>query len=428
MRTIKNLIVAVMKDAWGFLLLNIVTYYLRSPKAVSSTLDLILFWRFPKRFESWIGFEDVPIMLSLNIIFTTMFFSFFISISLACASIFFHLMYPLLSKILSCFLLPFAIYMFYKYTDVTQYRMEFYLFGFIFSAYGIIKAIMFHEAYPYKISMSFFDKIFKQSTSFYLSVLTQWLMIFIDVLIIRSQELEPQDISQRIIMVMYIISFVYSASYSIRANLTMYYAQKALLSTEPPTLHDKIFIFFNARCFAVSKSISVFLSIVDLIYTTLFFDNAIKPSIFEHSRSATFECSMNRKSYIEYMFSPKPPVWKGELRRKMKMINLREDMLPSTIISWIVLYSTISFIQDGFIRSQESFVIIFSHFYIILEIFNTYAFIEIYRSSYGIEKHTPKSADSEDKEDDVSVDIEDGEDDVLTSKIEVQVNSGHDVL
>lgn len=418
MKTIRNLVSVVIKDIWGILLLNIVTCYLKSPKSTSSIMDLIFFWRFPKSFESWIGFNDIPIMLSLNIVFTTIFLSFFISIGLACCSIFLHIMHPFLLKIISSFLLPFAVYVFYGYTGITQYKVEFYLFASLFSVYGILKTILSHEPFAYEMSMSFFDQIFKQERSFYLALFSQWVMIFVDVLIIRSQELEPHDVFQRITMMMYIISFVYSASYSIRANLTIYYAQKALLITETPTLYDKMFIFFNARCFAVTKSISVILSIIDLIYSTLFFDNTTKPSIFENTRSATFECSMNRNSYIEYIFSPKPPVWKGELRHKMKMVNLREDMLPSTIISWMILYSSMSFVQDGFIRAQESFVIVFSHFYIILEIFNSYIFVEVYKSSYGMERCTPKVE---------PIKIESAEDDVFTSKIEVQINQDTDI-
>lgn len=412
MRTLKSLASTVLKDTWGISALSVTSLYLKDPKSDSSILDLIIPNRLLAKLKAWSELKNGSVPLLLNIFFTYFFLSFFISMCLTLSFFALHLLYPCFSKILSSLLLPFAVHYFYAFLQIENFKSFCIPASIVFSLYRVYKAYADHDSMPYDLCNRFLDKFLEQSAGFYFSVLFQWILILADVMLIRAQELYAESTFDYCLLIFYLVAFIYTSSYSIRATLTIYHASRRLPAIKDVSFLDKIYIFFNVRCFSFAKALSFIPLIVDSLYSIFFSHDPDTPSIFEYKRSSTFDCVISRQSFFDYLLSPKTQIWKGDLRKRLRKVNLREDILPSALISWMVLYTCMSFIQSNFIRIQESFVILFSHFFIVLEIFNSFIFVEIYRITYGMVQEPIKSSSMSPI----------AEDDIVVSKIDVNSN------
>ncbi|ELA42463.1 uncharacterized protein VICG_00562 [Vittaforma corneae ATCC 50505] len=417
MKTLKSLTITVLKDMWGIIALFLLSLYLKDPGSNSSILDLVIPDRLIVKLKLWSQLKNGDCLLLLNIFFTYFFLSFFISICLTMFFFAFHLLYPCISKIVSSLLLPFAVHYFYSCHEWSDYKSFFLFASIMLCIYGVYKAYFNHDPMPYEMCNRFLDKFLQQSAGFYFSIFIQWILILVDVMLIRAQDLHAESIFDSCLLFFYLIAFIYTSSYSIRATLTIYHASRRLPAIKDASFFDKVYIFFNVRCFSFAKTLSFAFLILDSVYSTFFPHDPDIPSIFEYKRSSSFDCPMSRQSFFNYVLSSKTHIWKGDLRRKLRKVNLREDVLPSALISWMTLYTCIHFIQPEFIRIPESFVILFSHFFIVVEVFNSFIFIEIYRTTYGTIQEPAKSVPLNPI----------AEDDVVISKIDVNSNPSENV-
>jgi len=384
MGTLKYMFATISKDLWGIAALYLVGRYMRTADTNSSILDLVVKSRLLENLKTWSEFRNESTGLLLNIYFTYFFLSFFISVALTLSFVAFHVVYPYFAKIVTSLLLPLTVYFFYEITELEDHRTLLLPLSCVYTVYRLYKTYTGHDKSTYEMCSKCFDGFFDQAPSFYFALFSQWIMILLDVFIIRTLNMSTSGILDDSVLLFYMMAFIYTTSYSIRGSLTIYYASRRLPAIQDITAIDKVYIFFNARCFGFVKALTFLPSIIDMLYNTFFSDDIDTATIFEHARSSVFDCMMYRRSYINYKLQQASKIWKGDLRRRMKRMNLREDLLPAALIGWMVLYGCICFIQSNFIRIQESFIIIFSHFFIVIEVFNSFSFVEIYRSSYGI--------------------------------------------
>lgn len=410
MKSVKGYLRTIFKDLWGIAVLFLMSLYLRNP---NSQLTLLDFFYHPSKLIlellNWFELKPEDSHAIPHLLFTYIFINFFTSIILVIGFFTFHLLCPFVSKVVSSLMFPIAVYFFCNtYSDNLNWFIL--AVSIAFSIYRLYQAQYNHDSTVYEMSNKFFDRIFEEKPEFYISILFQWLMIFVDVVIIRTQELTAVSKLDHTILFLYLVSFIYISSYTLRENLTIYFAHEKLPAVPPSTSLDKIYIFFNARCFSVVKSFTLILSTVNSLWAKICKSNPEVPTILEERQSSTFDCAIARRSFLGYVFSPKMSIWQGELRKMMQKMTLREDMLSSVLICWMILYTyTKGFAQSNFIRIQESYIILFSHFFIVLEIFNSYLFVEIYKKSYGVTQNALKGESVKNIT----------EDDVVTSKIEV---------
>ncbi|KAM0681189.1 hypothetical protein GINT2_000467 [Glugoides intestinalis] len=399
MEKFKSYTYKIIKDLWGIILFQILALYLKDAESTSSVFDLFIPSRLFNRLKMWSDVKNAKSNIVLNIIFTNIFLSFCISACLSNAFFAAHLLYPYLSKIVSSILLPFAVYVFYNVLEMQENWYFAITASVLFSIYSLYKVCSEHDPIVYEICNNFMDQFFTQSPSFYMAVFFQWLMILLDLLIIRSLDLKPSTPLKTFFLMLYLLAYVYSCSYSLRATLTIYHAHRRLPLVRDVCIFDKPFIYIGAKCFAIVKTLLLLISPLLYLYTRLFSANSEEQYTLVDLRKIEFTCATRRQAFLENITTERIEKWQGEINQKMKKIHLRQDTLPSAIISWLILYTCMSFVQQNFIRVQESFLILFSTYYIILEIFNSYIFVEVYRTSYGIPEAKNESTESNDKDD-----------------------------
>lgn len=389
----------IIKDLWGIVTLQILALYLKDSESTSSVLDLLVPSRLFNKLKMWSDVKNAKSNIILNITFTNIFLSLCISACLSNAFFAAHLLYPYLSKIISSIALPFAVYIFYTVSDIQEKWYFAITFSVLFSIFSLYKACNDHDPAVYEMCNKFMDQIFTQAPSFYLSVFFQWLMILLDLFIIRCLELKATTPGKTFLLLLYLLAYVYSVSYSLRATLTIYHAHRRLPLVKDVCFLDKPFIYIGAKCFAIVKTLLLLISPLLYIYSKVFLSDSEEQCTLLDLRKIEFNCATRRQAFLENMTTERIAKWQGEIKRKMEKIHLRQDTLPSALISWLILYTCMSFVQQNFIRVQESFLILFSTYYIILEIFNSYIFVEVYRASYGIAEFKSESTEKHEQDD-----------------------------
>lgn len=384
MKTFQHMVTVIFKDLWGATAFMLVSTYLKCQEPPASVFHLLSREKMLPKLIEWSESNKPSGLIIFNIFFTYFFISFLISAAFTIFFIAFHIFYPYFTKIVTSLLFPVSVYIFYEVRSDMNYRPFFLTLSCVYTIYRLYKTYTYHDQLPYELAARCLNDFFDQEISFYTSLITPWILIIVDVFLIRILDIIVVSIFDHGVLMFYLVGFVYTTSYSVRGNFTIYYGSKRLPAVDKLRLIDKIYVFFSARCFGFWKAVSFIPSTLDMLYTSFIPTDPNTATILEHGRSAASDCMMNRKPFIEYKIFRKNSIWKGELRRRMKRVNLREDILPSILITLMFMYNCIRYFENEFIRMQEAFVIVFSHFFIVIEMINGYLFVEIYRSSYGI--------------------------------------------
>lgn len=383
---------------------------LRRTDSDSSVLNALFPSRFMESLKSWTENSEADGIKVIHVGITSFFLIFLLSALLSHVFFAFYLLYPFVAKIVSSIALPLSVHYFFRLTGFKGYKVLLYTGAIVFSLYRICITFIFHNSLAYDMSSEFLDSIFAQPLSFYISILVQYSMILVDTILIRFSDLAPDTVFKAILFPFYMISFVNMSSYSARASLSIYHGERRIPGFRDISLVDRIVAYLNCRALALAKSIQYFLSLFDsAIYRPFFMEDPKDISPYEENRAASFLCTFSGCSLVRGYIRSRNYVWRGELRRRMQLISLREDMLPAALISFLIVLSANFAGPENLIRAQEAFVILFSHFSIVIEIFYTYIFVELYRTTYGIEEKIQKT-----------VPMEGGiSDDILTSTIDV---------
>lgn len=386
-----NLIAIMLQDCWGFFAMLAVSLYFKEKGKSDSPFEMFNPYKLIQILKLLTGCETMSTAIALKVVFTSIILSFFVSFILALLVFGSHVLFPKASKIFFNILLPFIVYRFRDLFENDMSRSVAILSSFIISAYGLISVMFSFDPLAYEISKKQVSKLFSQSYTFYLRIFSQLAMIVFDMLVIRLLDFSSESFLQNFMFLIYIISFLFSSSYSLRAGFIAYYAKMILPATEPSTLIDSLYYYLNSKCFALWKSVNMIFALSNAIYHTILRISPDQPQFFEFPRSSQYICTLKKKSFIDYMVFSKERAWHGDLRRKLKRVNIKEDLLPGMIISWIFAYSFMSLIQFDLIRVYESIIILVTHFLIIIEIFNSYIFVTIYKTSYGVDSLKLKS-------------------------------------
>lgn len=395
---ILNRLISIFQDSWGVLTLLVVSIYLKEEKTSNSIFDLFVPEKFIRILRQWIEPKNNTTNEVIKTAIFTILLSFLTSVIL-CISVFtLHLFFPKTSKIVSHISLPFIIYGFPGLFIDRKMLLIGVSVSTLLAIYGLIRTFHNFDTFAYEISRKLSGKLLRQKKGFYFKIILHWMLIITDVIILRVSVFSRSCMYKNVIFVLYIISFTYSSAFSLRSSLTAYHAKEILSTIEPIMLIDSVYFYFNSRCFAIWKAVSLVFSQIYFIHTNLFVGVSDQPSLFENSHSALYVGTLRRKSFVKYMLFSKDKVWYNDIRKKMMRINFTEDLLPSMIICWIILHSCIIVFQKNFIRFHESFVIIFTHFLILMEIFNSYIFISIYRVGQSTVSLKLKSASEHPKD------------------------------
>lgn len=410
MKSLKSYLRIILEDLWGIILMQMLSVLLRRKGSGSSVLDILSPSKFMKSLKCWTENSEADEIKVIHVGLTSFFLIFLLSALLSSVFFALHLLYPFLAKIASGIALPFSVYYFFETTEISRYRIVLYMGAIAFSLYRIYTTCMFHDSLAYDMSSEFIDKIFRQPLSFYICVLIQYFMIFVDTIIIRFADLAPDTFFKAIVFPFYMISFVNIASYSIRASLTMHHGERRIPGFREISFMDRVAAYFNSRALSLARNLQYLLSVFDsAVYRPFFLAGSEDISPYEENRAASFFCSISGCSLIKGYIKSRDRVWHGELRRRMRLINLREDMLPAALISFSIVLSATFAGPENLIRAQEAFVVLFSHFFIVVEVFYTYIFVELYKTTYGLGEKIQKTVK-------VKKSVSD---DVLTSNIDV---------
>lgn len=389
---IKRRVYVILQDLWGFVTLIFTSWILKGDETTGSIFGLFSKEKFISVLEYWTGCENgtnsTVVKIAISTLLTTLFLSLLLSVLLFAL----HLYFPKKMKNISYLFLPFAVLYFKQPFENTAVRWLMALLASLLSSYELFKTSTHFEYCAYDLSRKNLKSIVKQKIVFYFKLLAQWPLMLIDVLCLRFSEFTGFNKIKICILLLYVLTFVYSNSYSLGSNLTIYYSSILMpYNTSNFTIFDTIYSYFNSRCFSIYKVINLCFSIPSTIYYTVRYKTFLHSYLSENTEISSYVCVLKRQSFLNFVLCSNQKFWYSDLKRKMKRINFREDMFASMAISWILIHVSICQFQKNFIRPYESFIIVFTHFNILIEIFNSFIFVLIFKSIY---EKNPSNLDS----------------------------------
>ena len=380
---IKHRFFVILQDVWGFALLLLISWFLKNKSSSNSLFDLFSRKKLFLIFRNWTEYQLNDPNGPFKVAATTLSISFASALIVSISVFTLHLYFPKQMKIISYIFLPFAILYFKRVFENKYLRISCALLAFILSAYELSRISYYFDYLAYDLSKKNLNVLANQKIIFYFNIFSQWLLLLIDVFALRLSDFSGINYFKAALVPLFVLTYVYSNAYSLSSNLIYYHARIMLLSTNPSSFSDIFYAFFNSRCFSIYKVALLCFSIPATIYLKLRSNFIEQSYLIENTKISPYICSLKRSSFISFVLFSNEKIWYSELRKQMVRINFREDLLASMIISWICIHSLISTFQEKFIRQYESFVIVFVHFIILIEIFNSYIFVLIFKTIYG---------------------------------------------
>jgi len=384
MQNMKSYMIRIFEDSFGLLSMVTITRILssssESPKFPMTPVEVL------ERFKAICADEDAKTLSVFHILLTSFFLVSLFSILLSTLFTSLYITQPFFMKIATNVVLPFASYFYFGSSEFAHYKWPISCLISLYSIHKIYDTIKNHNSLPYKLAGEFTDKFWHMSPKFFSILVFQLGIVFIDCTILRFLDLKPTSVFQIALFSIYMIYLLNVPSFSSRSAFTVHFMNIFIPGFIPFRCLDFVAMFFNLRAFAATKVLFYISSKFDsIIYRPLkgiWDPEVVTP--FEEDRSHSYFCAIYNRSFIAEYKKLKGHAWKGEFRKKMKIVNFKDDFFPAILISLFIILYGIQMFKDPFFRSQEAAMIVFSYFFIVIEIFNSYIFIEIFKSYYGM--------------------------------------------
>lgn len=385
MDNFKSCLARSFEDSFGFFIMVTISNIISS---ASSEFALTKYTpsELVRSFKIMCVDEDETLIDVIHVLLTSFFIISLLSIFLAASFIIFYLIYPLFMKIASCIALPFVAYFFISITNFKEYKNHIFIGSALYSVYKIYHSIKFHDSLPYHYAIEFTDKVWRLSYTFFILYAIQMSLVLLDCVILRFLDFDISTDANKILFIIFMCYYLNIPSFSTRLAFTHYFFDLLIPGFIPTSYFNFVAAFFNARAFAATKFVFFGFSIFDTLFYRPYYritdPEMVTP--FEEDRSHSYCCAIFKTSFLKQFSRTKSSLWKGEFRKKMKSVNFKEDLFPALLMSLSIVLFGLKQIQETFFRAQEAAVIVFSHYYIAVEVLNSFIFVEIYKLYYGI--------------------------------------------
>lgn len=227
----------------------------------------------------------------------------------------------------------------------------------------------------------------RTSFKFFLLAFTHMIFVILRVFIFRFIDYSPSSMTSFLSYHYFLIAELFVIIYTTRFTIGFVYCRVAIPNFRPIRPLELFSLFLASRVAALLKPINMALSLVRRILWWVRITEEEHPILayFENNRSKVFYAMINSLSYFEASDMSRKYFWRGELRTRLTKIDAVEYIFPLAASSWLILIILFRYLFVCF-RVSDLLFMILSHYFFIIEIFHSFAAIDILAPYYDEEQ------------------------------------------
>jgi hypothetical protein len=176
----------------------------------------------------------------------------------------------------------------------------------------------------------------------------------------------------------FLLSQLATVKYMTRSIYCLFFFRSRIAGFRPISVLELIPLAFTACLAGLLRPLNLLGLGICKYLLFIGFEPASLPimRILDNNRVKLYYAAVYSCPYFRSSIESRRLLWHGELREKMNRFRFLETVLPLIIVSCLIFLTAFSDIID-FFRVQDVFVIQFTYFFFVVEIFHTFAAVEI---------------------------------------------------
>ncbi|KAI5170520.1 hypothetical protein PAEPH01_1503 [Pancytospora epiphaga] len=247
----------------------------------------------------------------------------------------------------------------------------------------------------------------RSSFTFFISVVVAIFFMSLFHLNLRLLDFNERRLFPVLLYIFFVLSQLATVKYLTRCVYCLFFFRSRITGFRPVLIVELVPLIFTACLAGMLRPINLLGIALHKYLLFIGFDSSSLPimKILDNNRLKLYYAAVCSKPYFCASIESRKLLWHGELRDRMTRNRLLEPLFPLIVATFLMFLSLFSGIVD-FFRIQDVLVIQATYFFFALEVFNTFAIVNIlgpyYNPISGDFSRHPDHSKVEDKEEVIS--------------------------
>lgn len=219
---------------------------------------------------------------------------------------------------------------------------------------------------------------------FFMSIILATMALSLLHLVLRLLDFRKSGLFFNLLYVYFIVSQLATVKYMTRSMYCLFFFRSRVPGFRPISVLELIPLAFTASLAGLLRPINMLGIALCKYLIFIGFEPTSLPilRLLDNNRVKLFYAAVHAAPYFRSSVESRALLWHGELREKMCRFRFLEPVLPLIIVSCLFFLSAFANIID-FFRIQDVFLIQFTYFFFVIEIFYTFAVVELLGPYYN---------------------------------------------
>lgn len=219
---------------------------------------------------------------------------------------------------------------------------------------------------------------------FFLSIVPSFMVLGLFHLLFRLLDFKEPGLFHLLVYIYFIASQLSTVKYMARCMYCLFFFRSRIPGFRPISAFELIPLAFTASLAGLLRP----LNLLGVLFCKYLVFIGLEPTsipivrLLDNNRVKLFYAAVYSRPYFRSSVESRSLLWHGELREKMGSFRFLEPVLPLITVSCLTFLSVFSNVID-FFRTQDVFVIQFTYFFFIIEIFYTFAAVKLLEPYYN---------------------------------------------